>query len=208
MKNLKLFLTRLSFILLLFFLFIFFSAYTYSKTMFNEISNSFIRFHIIANSDSTIDQIQKYQIRDSIVKYMQPFLINAKSKNDALLILSNHLNEIEAISNNILASNNLPYTSKVTLTRNHFPQKEYSNIILPEGIYDSLQINLGNSQGQNWWCVMYPSFCLQNFSVLTNSNELTNTSPLYTEKNNLITIDTKNKPIHFKFKILELFENF
>jgi stage II sporulation protein R len=31
---------------------------------------------------------------------------------------------------------------------------------LPAGVYKSLIINLGESSGKNWWCVIFPEMCL------------------------------------------------
>ena len=29
-----------------------------------------------------------------------------------------------------------------------------------EGNYESLVVNIGESKGNNWWCVLFPNFCL------------------------------------------------
>ena len=52
---------------------------------------------------------------------------------------------------------------------NYFPEKEYKGTIYKEGKYESLVITLGNGQGNNFWCVLFPPLCL-----LDEEDETTN----------------------------------
>ena len=40
-----------------------------------------------------------------------------------------------------------------------FPEKQYGSYTFPGGSYKALQITLGEGEGHNWWCVMYPNMC-------------------------------------------------
>jgi len=190
----------------LFFLFIFTLAKSYSDFIFSNISNNFLRLHIVANSDSTGYQLVKYQIRDSILNYISPYLKNAKNKQDAINTLNNNIDEFYKISEKILKENNLNYPIKISVGNFKFPTKDYSNFTLPEGNYDALKIELGSSSGQNWWCVMFPSLCfidINNGIVEENSKSILEKG--LSKESYAIVSDKSKSTIQFKFKILEFF---
>ena len=39
----------------------------------------------------------------------------------------------------------------------YFPIKKYGDLTFPAGDYQALMIRIGQGEGKNWWCVMYPS---------------------------------------------------
>lgn len=209
MNKTKNFFYKLILIFFLFCIFIFSLAKSYSHTMFNNISDNFVRLHIIANSDSTSDQILKYKIRDKVIEYMTPFFSGITTKNEALEVLKAHTNDIINISYNIANSNGYFYPIHVSVGNYYFSTREYDTITLPEGYYDSLKIEIGDAKGQNWWCVMFPSLCLidsgnQDFQY--KSSELLQEN-LSTEEYSIISNDAKTIDLKIKFKLIELFEN-
>lgn len=209
MNKLKLLFYKLIFIFFIILIFIFISAKSYSKTMFENISNNFLRLHIVANSDSTDDQMLKYKIRDAVIEYITPFFDGVQSKDDALNILNEHKNDIYNISYEVASSNGYYYPITVSVGNFYFPTREYDTITLPEGYYDALKIELGNSKGQNWWCVMFPSICL----LESNSSDISNTSEellkqnLDSEEYSIISNENNSVDLKIKFKLIELFEN-
>lgn len=207
MKHIKFSKTIILFILFIFFVLTL--AKSYSDYIFSDISNSFLRLHIVANSDSTKDQVVKYQIRDSILHYISPYLKNAKTKQDAINILENNIDEFYNISDKILKENNINYPVNISIGNFKFPTKDYSSFILPEGKYDALKIELGNSSGQNWWCVMFPSLCLidSNDLFVTNSTFDVLNNNLNSEELSIVTKNESSPDIKIKFKLIELFEN-
>ena len=52
------------------------------------------------------------------------------------------------------------YPVKVELTNMHFNTRVYETVTLPAGEYDALRVSIGEAQGHNWWCVMFPPMCL------------------------------------------------
>ena len=40
-----------------------------------------------------------------------------------------------------------------------FPLKTYSGFRLPAGEYLALRVLIGEAEGQNWWCVVFPPLC-------------------------------------------------
>lgn len=209
MNKLKNFCLKFLFILFIIIIFILISAKSYSQTMFNNISNNFLRLHIIANSDSTEDQMLKYKIRDAVIEYISPYFENVNSKEDALKILNEHIDDIYNLSLDIATSNGYNYPIKVSVGNFYFPTKEYTQITLPEGFYDALKIELGNSTGQNWWCVMFPSLCIidtTNCEFSETSDEILRNN-LGAEEYSIISNQNDCTSIKIKFKLIELFEN-
>lgn len=181
----------------------------YSDYVFGNISNNFFRLHIIANSDSTEDQVIKYEIRDSILNYISPELKNSKSKDEALKIIESNIPVFYDLSNKVLAKHDINYPVKISVGNYNFPTKDYSSFILPEGNYDALKIELGGASGQNWWCVMFPSICIidnSTFSTQDSTNSILEDT-LDSEGLSIISKDTNSPDIKIKFKLIELFEN-
>lgn len=196
-------------LLILFFSFVFILAKSYSDRVFTNISSNFIRLHVVANSDSTEDQIVKYKIRDSVISYLSPYLTSAKSKQQAEKIINDKIQELYSISDNILKEEGLNSNIKISFGNYKFPTKDYSKFILPEGNYDALKIEIGDAVGQNWWCVMFPSLCVTNncsFEIGSPTSEKFENN-LTEEELSILTKDTSSTDIKIKFKILELFEN-
>lgn len=132
----------------------------YQKASQTELTaESFLRIHIRANSNSTEDQAVKYKVKDSVVEYLTPFLVNADTKQNAIDIISNHLQEISQVAGLVLSQNGYNYGANAILRNEYFPTRCYDDVVLESGEYDSLILELGNASGNNWWCVVYPPLC-------------------------------------------------
>lgn len=125
----------------------------------NGIAEKILRLHVIANSDSKEDQEVKLKVKDGIVDFMQNFLSSTTSKEDAMEIINDHMQAIQQEATRLLRSYGYSYNVEVSLGRTMFPIKVYGDITLPAGEYDALLIKLGESSGQNWWCILFPNLC-------------------------------------------------
>lgn len=123
------------------------------------IADEIIRFHVIANSDREEDQALKLEIKESVLEYMKEVLAEADSVDETRELLLEHKEHIHAIAENIVWENGYDYEINVFLDERYFPVKTYGNYTFPPGIYEAYCIEIGESQGKNWWCVMYPSLC-------------------------------------------------
>ena len=125
-----------------------------------KIPNEAIRIRVIANSNSINDQYEKLKVRESIQLYLQELLKNATTKEETESIIKSNLMSIERNIKNTLKEIKSTTKYQINYGNNYFPQKEFKGIIYEEGHYDSLVITLGNGQGNNWWCVLFPPLCL------------------------------------------------
>ena len=192
-------------LIFLFAIYVFVSCFIYVKTTVTNIENSVFRLHIIANSDSVEDQNLKYKVRDNIISYMDTLCRNSHSKDETISIVKAHINDFQQIANNTITENGYNYSSEAQVGNFEFPTKFYGDISLPSGYYDALEIKLGDSSGQNWWCVLYPSLCFVDVSSgeLPDSSKEELQNVLSEEQYSLISENTST--YNFKFKLVELF---
>ena len=130
-----------------------------SEVSAEVIGKNLIRFHVIANSDSETDQNVKLEIRDAILKKVGPQLEKAETTEAAKEYLQNNLDTITEIANGILSKKSMGYKATASVGQFDFPVKSYNSITLPAGKYTALRVVLGNADGKNWWCVMFPPLC-------------------------------------------------
>ena len=119
-----------------------------------------VRLHILANSDSDEDQELKIKLRDDILTEFATELSAFESADAAKESLGNVLPKIEDFSEEKIKEYGYSYSVAVTLTEEWYDTREYENFTLPCGYYTSLRVIIGDGEGKNWWCVMYPPLCL------------------------------------------------
>jgi len=195
----------LSIIVIFFIGFNFFNL-VYGSTISEQknISNKIIRFHVLANSDSIEDQSLKLKVKDEIIKYMMPKLDKSNSIDESRKILKENDKEIKKIAENIINKNGYKYSVNTYLGQEQFPIKTYGNITLPQGQYEAYKIIIGNGQGQNWWCVMFPPLCFVDVTkgeVSTKETEQKMKKVLKEEE--LRSINNSKNSYEIKFKVVE-----
>lgn len=182
-----------------------FMANAYAADMEEGISQSVIRFHVLANSDTTEDQLLKENVRDAVLAYMAPALKNATSIEESREIIKEHLEEITEVAQTVIGNWDKDYAVYTELAREEFPTKVYGDIALPKGEYEACRIVIGEGKGQNWWCVMYPPLCYVDAAtgVLPEKSKEELKDTLTEEQYEIIQFKS-DKPYKVKFKLLEL----
>lgn len=195
-------------ILFLLFLYVMISAFSYVEAVSNDLADSVFRLHVIANSDSKEDQDLKYIVRDNVLAYMNGICKGASSKEEAMKIANEHMDEFRQIALNTIHENGFDYDVTVEIGNFSFPTKTYGDISLPSGYYDALRIKIGEASGQNWWCVMFPPLCFVDVSsgIVPDESKEVMKKDLSDEEFSLIS-NEENSEISFKFKLIELFQN-
>lgn len=130
------------------------------------LSRNVLRLHIPANSDSAADQAVKLAVRDAVLEEAALWYGNAEDFDTALAAVCTHLESIEAAANRVLEAENISYEAKAEVCDAYFPTRVYAYGRLPAGKYRTLQISLGEAEGKNWWCVLFPSVCISGASEL------------------------------------------
>lgn len=182
------------------------SMQVYSKRVMADISSNVVRLHVVANSDTAKDQELKLKVRDGIIAYLEPVLRDVSDVEETKRIIGENIEGIEEEAQKLIKKYGYTYSVTASLGNFDFPTKVYENAQFPKGKYDALRIVIGNGNGQNWWCVLYPQLC---FSQSTNG---TLTSESEANLKNILTEDeydmiTSKSNINFKFKIVEWFSS-
>ena len=189
-------------------------AISYAKSVSEDLENSVFRLHVIANSDSKEDQNLKYIVRDKLLQYMNSYLSNTSTKEDAIKIANEHLDEFKQVAINTIKEQGYSYNVNVKVGNFEFPTKTYGDISLPAGFYDALRVEIGEAKGQNWWCVLFPPLCFVNSStgVVPDDSKNTLKENINSESYEIISegnnSNDNTSDIKIKFKIIEFFNNF
>ncbi len=120
----------------------------------------YLRLHVLANSDRVYDQRLKYQVRDAVIAAAAPLLRDAPDARTARIRAENHLAELQAAAEAVVKKQGYDYPVTARLGEFDFPARQYEQLLLPAGIYQAVQIHIGQAAGHNWWCVLYPPLCL------------------------------------------------
>ena len=113
------------------------------------LSEKLVRLHVLANSDEPDDQRLKLEVRDAVLAASA----HAETIDERLLA------ELQAAAQTVVAQNGYDYFVQVRYEPYYFDTRRYETFALPAGMYDSVQVILGEGAGKNWWCVMYPPLC-------------------------------------------------
>ncbi len=204
----KKFLKSFFFILLLLFLYIIISAYSYVNAVSKDLSNNVFRLHVIANSNSDEDQNLKYIIRDKILEYVNSISQNISTKEEMITLLNENINQIKYIAQKSINDNGYSYNVNIEIGNFAFPTKNYGDITFPSGYYDALKVEIGNAEGKNWWCVMFPPLCFVDTTsgIIPDESKEIIKNNLSEEEYNLLYSDTSTD-LKFKFKIIETLQN-
>lgn len=119
-----------------------------------------VRLHILANSDSAEDQALKLKVRDAILEASADWQEVASTPEEALALAESRLPQIQAVAQEVMAAEGYTYPVRAEVCRMYFTTRQYDTVTLPAGQYDAVRISIGEAEGQNWWCVMYPPLCV------------------------------------------------
>ena len=126
----------------------------------NEIRSETLRLHIIANSDSEEDQQLKLKVRDAVLETTGELFAEVSGKTEAVAAAEYSANDIKEIAEKTIAEEGFDYPVQVEVTEMWFETRSYEGFTLPAGDYDAVRIIIGEGEGKNWWCVMYPALCI------------------------------------------------
>lgn len=198
-----------------------YSTWTIASSQSKLSNDDFIRFHVIANSDSTEDQQLKLAVRDGVLAKINNELVQeamaqeladfqasdtaetsrmeeAADQSKVSLDLEQsrkyiqeNITEIEETAERIILENGYTYDVKAELGVKWIPQKTYGDVIFPSGNYEALNIVIGEGKGQNWWCVLFPPLCLIGAEAPDDEEAAQEAQEIYKD----ILLNEKYKPL-------------
>lgn len=161
-----------------------------------------LRLHILANSDSAEDQELKLKVRDRLLDSAETLFGDADTLEEMIVCAENSLGEIEQIAADVIKEAGETYEVHAEVVKTAFEEKTYDTLTMPAGVYDALRVTIGEADGQNWWCVMYPPLCIPAAESVTAD---TDTAEDYFSEDEL---DVMRHPQRYRirFKCLEIFD--
>jgi len=172
-----------------------------SSARFEQDKDCFLRLHVRANSDSEADQALKLKVRDAVLEVTTALTEGCKNKEEAKKAVRKGLYLIEEAAERTVAENGSDQEVSVCVKREHFDRREYGNFYLPAGFYDSLIIELGSGEGQNWWCVIFPAVCI---SGSAEAETVMAMNPLSVPEKLRIADDPVPKEVRYEFWIVKV----
>lgn len=172
---------------------IIFSSLSSSVSAAENISDKVLRLHILANSDTSADQDMKLKLKNYFLENTSSLFIG-KTVEENIKIATDNREYIENICNDFLKENNYNKKAKVTVTNEFFSTRVYDDFTLPAGNYNTVKIEIGEGEGHNWWCIVFPSVCLSACSSTLSE---------YLTEDEMELVQSGYTP---KFKIIEIVE--
>ncbi len=174
----------------------------------DEIYDTVVRLHVLANSDSDEDQALKLKVRDKVIEIVSPAVEDCKTQSEAIAAIGSVMDELESAAEEVVRAEGYDYDVDLIIGEEKYPTKVYETCAFPAGEYVSLRVCIGDAEGQNWWCCLFPPLCLSAASENSakNNEEAFISVGLTGDQYKLIT--ESNKPKYkARFKILETFQN-
>jgi len=181
------------------------TAHLTVKEVSMPLAKEVFRLHVLANSDSDEDQALKLKVKSAIVDSLSPIMSETAGKPEAQEWISAHMAELQTIAASVIAAEGYAYPVTVACETVWFPDKLYGDMTFPHGYYDALRVCIGEAEGQNWWCVLYPPLCFIDLThgvVPDESKEKLETVLDEDDYNSLF--EENSKPV-VRFRIVEWF---
>ncbi len=176
---------------------ILFSICSFAKTS-EEIRSDVLRLHVIANSDTSVDQNLKLRLRDYILQEGKDIFNGSVNVENAVKKIEPVLPELEKSAKAFVNQAGFDYDVKISLSKEYFTTRTYETVTLPAGKYLALRVVIGSGEGHNWWCVMFPPMCVP---AADKKGEIEN---VFSEKEiKLVESKPKYEP---RFKVVEIYE--
>lgn len=181
--------------------------FAFSSVLFagrcENISGSVVRLHILANSDSDDDQKVKLAVRDALLKKNSSLLSDGVNTENAAEYFESSKELLEETANGVLKENGFSYNAKIKLCREFYPTRTYGDLTFPAGEYTSVKVVLGDGEGHNWWCVMFPPLCVPAVTGEVSAKEDELSDYITEDGKEILESDTKYE---VRFKLLEWWE--
>ncbi|MBQ8416955.1 MAG: stage II sporulation protein R [Clostridia bacterium] len=172
-----------------------------------EIYDTVVRLHVLANSDSAEDQALKLEVRDAVLGLTAPMLEGCKTQEEALSLLEEHMDELQVAAEAVIRAKGYDYPVHIALGLEEYPERNYDSFCFPGGEYTSMRICIGEAEGQNWWCCLFPPLCLGAATVSNQDAEDACISVGLTPSQYKIITETEKPVYRVRFRLLELFQS-
>lgn len=127
-----------------------------------------IRLRILANSNSVYDQYIKTKVKQNIEEELKNTITDYNTIENSRKTIKESIPTYEKIVKETLDKEDYNKSFTIDYGYHYFPKKEYKKVVYNEGYYESLLITIGDGEGDNWWCVLFPPLCTLEVEELEN----------------------------------------
>lgn len=162
-----------------------------------------LRFHVLADSDEVQAQYLKLQVRDAMLEKIRPWLEDIDSREEAIQIIMEHCEELEQCGEEVLSAQGCELPVRAELTQSYFPVRQYGKLLVPAGEYETLRVTIGEAQGKNWWCMLFPGLCFVEGTYQIEGEELETLKEVLTEDELQTIWEDDKMEVEIKFWLWE-----
>lgn len=137
---------------------------TDNEESFQIIPDEAIRLRILANSDQEEDQQIKRHVRDEVNEQISNWVENIDDIDEARQLIKSRIPEITKTAKRVVSTYGDDHVQVEYGEQINFPVKLYDSYLYPAGEYEAILITIGQGNGANWWCVLFPPLCFLDFS--------------------------------------------
>lgn len=130
-----------------------------SREAQEELAETVLRFHVLADSDSDRDQKLKMAVKEVLLSYMKKNMPETDDLEETIEWMGSHLSDMEKTGEMVLRNEGCTDEVSAEVVKDYFPEKKYGDVTFPAGEYTALRVKIGSGQGHNWWCCLYPNLC-------------------------------------------------
>lgn len=174
------------------------------EALAERIAPEILRFHVLANSDSSDDQQLKLKVRTMLLDAIYEGLGENASLEETKAYVVSHRRTFEKRAERYMKNLGYDYPAHMELANSYFPVKTYGDMVFPCGNYEAVRVKIGKGKGRNWWCVLYPPLCFTDSSyavVPDSSREILRES---IDPADYKMLNRENPKIHIRLKLAEL----
>ncbi|UOR11246.1 stage II sporulation protein R [Halobacillus amylolyticus] len=136
-----------------------------SSSQYQVIPDEAIRLRILADNNDKKAQELKRDVRDEVNAEITKWVEELTSIEAARSLIQSRLRDIDTIVKETIEQAGSEQSYQVKYGKQvEFPTKLYGSYIYPAGEYEAILITLGEGEGDNWWCVLFPPLCFLDFS--------------------------------------------
>ena len=173
------------------------------KEVSTPLAEEVLRLHVLANSDSDEDQALKLKVKAAIVEALSPILYETTGKAAACEWVSANLTKLRTIADQVIADEGYDYPVTVACETTWFPNKTYGDMTFPCGYYDALRVCIGDADGANWWCVLYPPLCFVDLTCAVVPDESKEKLQTVLDEDEYNSLFSESAQVVVKFKLFE-----
>ncbi|MBQ7089671.1 MAG: stage II sporulation protein R [Clostridia bacterium] len=124
------------------------------------VKENVVRFHVVAASDSEVDQQLKLTVRNGLFERIEELFSDCTDQAQALQKANANRSVLQAQAEAILRAQGAADSVTVEVGERFFPTKSYGALSFPAGRYQAVSVRIGAAEGENFWCVLYPALCI------------------------------------------------